>query len=198
MSSNSLNDLIDEFSRMPSIGRKTARRLAFYVLDMKKHDAVRLADTIVKVKEKIRYCNVCGYITEEELCIFCRDVKREQTKICVVENLTDVIAIEKTGSFKGLYHILGGLISPLDGLGPKDLRIKQLHQRAIENKIQEILLAIPHSIKGDTTVLYIQQLFKDSGITISRIAAGIPFGSDLEYADMMTLSKSIQGRTSIK
>ncbi|MCK4778222.1 MAG: recombination protein RecR, partial [Actinomycetia bacterium] len=195
MKSNSLNLLVDEFSKLPGIGRKTARRLAFHIIKVPGDQAKKLSQAIIDVKEKIKFCKVCGYITEEELCIFCRSDERDRKHICIVENLNGVISIEKTGSFKGLYHVLGGLIAPTDGVGPSDIRLKELAGRIKRDNVTELLIAVPHTMKGDTTVFYMQKLFSDSGISVkfTRIAAGIPFGGDLEYIDRQTLLKSIEG-----
>ncbi|MBN2373034.1 recombination protein RecR [bacterium] len=193
----SLSNLINEFKKMPSIGIKTAQRLAFYVLRISKEDACRLADAIIEIKEKIRNCSVCGNITESEICNICRNPKRDKNTICVVEEPRDILVIEKTGVFKGLYHCLMGAISPLDGIGPDDLRIKDLMKRLEGSHVAEVIIATDPNTEGEATATYLAQIIKPLGIKISRIARGLPMGMDVEYADEGTLSKALEGRMEI-
>ncbi len=189
-----VSKLIDEFSKLPGIGRKTAQRLAFHVLSLREDQAFSLANAIVDAKRKTRFCSVCFNITDVDPCIFCSNEKRDQSTICVVESSKDVIAIEKTREYKGLYHVLHGAISPMDGIGPDDIKLKELIQRLSNTEIKEIIVATNPTIEGEATAMYISRIISPLGITVSRIAHGIPIGGDLEYADEVTLSKSLEGR----
>ncbi len=189
-----VSKLIDEFSKLPGIGRKTAQRLAFHVLSLREDQAFSLANAIVDAKRKTRFCSVCFNITDVDPCIFCSNEKRDQSTICVVESSKDVIAIEKTREYKGLYHVLHGAISPMDGIGPDDIKLKELIQRLSNTDIKEIIVATNPTIEGEATAMYISRIISPLGITVSRIAHGIPIGGDLEYADEVTLSKSLEGR----
>jgi len=189
-----VSKLIDEFSKLPGIGRKTAQRLAFHVLSIREDQAISLANAIVDAKRKTRFCSVCFNITDVDPCIFCTNEKRDQSTICVVESSKDVIAIEKTREYKGLYHVLHGAISPMDGVGPDDIKLKELIQRLSDTEIQEIIVATNPTIEGEATAMYISRIISPLGIDVSRIAHGIPIGGDLEYADEVTLSKSLEGR----
>jgi len=189
--------LIEELSKLPGIGKKTARRLAFHILKMPASYSETLSKAVADVKKKIRFCRVCGYITEQDLCVFCRDPKRDKSTICVVEDLQSVISVEKTGVFRGVYHVLNGLISIIDGIGPDQVNIDKLVERVKEGGIKELLIAIPHSSAGDMTVMYIQKRLKPFRTRITRIAAGIPVGGEVEYTDMTTLAESIQKRQSL-
>ncbi|MGB2696904.1 MAG: recombination mediator RecR [Candidatus Zixiibacteriota bacterium] len=190
---DSIDKLIEEFSKLPGIGQKSAQRLAFYVLKIKKDEAKKLAQTILAVKEKVTYCSVCFNLTEDDPCKICKDRKRDSSVICVVEEANDVVAVEKTGQFKGLYHVLGGVLSPLNGIGPDELRVKELMLRLKKN-IKEVILATNPSTEGEATAVYLSKLIKPMGIKVTRIARGLPAGGDLEYADMATLSKALEGR----
>ena len=190
----SVEQLAEQFAQLPGIGRKTAHRLALYVLKMSRDEVVTLAKALVNVKDKVRYCSVCSNITESDPCAICSNTKRERSFICVVEEPHDVIAIEKTHEFKGLYHVLGGALSPLDGIGPDDLKIKELLQRFSNATIEEVILALNPNVEGEATTLYLSRLLKPLGMKITRIARGLPVGSDLEFADEATLSRALEGR----
>ncbi len=188
----SMTRLIEELSRLPSIGPKTAQRLAFYILKTPKEEVKRLADVMLEVKERIKSCSVCFNITEDDPCRICQDINRNKKLICVVEQSSDIIALEKTKEYKGIYHVLGGAISPLDGIGPDHLRIKELLNR-IED-VEEIIIATNPNVEGEATALYLTKLIKPLGPKLTRIAYGIPVGGDLEYADEVTLAKAMEGR----
>lgn len=192
-----LASLIEEFSKLPGIGRKTAQRLAFYVLNMNANDVNELANAIVNAKRNIKYCSTCSNLTDTDPCFICRNTNRDQTTICVVEDPRDVIALEKTKEFQGLYHVLHGSISPMEGIGPEDIKIKELLQRIRELDVAEVILATNPTIEGEATAMYISKLLKPLGIKTTRIAHGIPVGGDLEYADEVTLSKALEGRREI-
>lgn len=189
-----LTRLIRELVRLPGIGQKTAQRLAFHVLKAEREEALRLADAIRAVKEGLSFCRQCRNIAEGELCEFCLDPKRDHTKILVVEEPSTLYAIERAGGFRGLYHVLLGSLSPLDGVGPADIRAQDLADRVKEGGIQEVILATSPTIEGEATAIYLTKLIKPYGARVSRIAYGIPVGMDIEYADEVTLIKSIEGR----
>jgi len=189
-----LQKLIEQFERMPGIGRKTAQRLAFYVLSLPKEEAKGIADAIYNAADKIHRCAKCCNLTEDELCPICQSGSRDNSTICVVEDSQDLLAIEKTGTYKGVYHVLHGAISPLDGIGPEQLTIKELLSRAAQPDVSEIILATDSDIEGEATAMYITKLLKPFGIKITRLAFGLPVGSDLQYADGVTLSKALEGR----
>lgn len=186
--------LIDEFTKLPGIGRKTAQRLAFYVINMPLEDAQMLSQSIIEAKKNIKYCSICTNLTDKEVCNICSDKKRDTSLICVVEDPRDVVAMEKTKEFHGYYHVLQGVISPLEGVGPEEIRIKELLARLNNDEVKEIILATNPNIEGEATAMYISKLLKPMGIKVSRIAYGIPVGGDLEYADEVTLSKALEGR----
>ncbi|MBK8984148.1 MAG: recombination protein RecR [Ignavibacteria bacterium] len=195
--SNSLDNLVDEFSKLPQIGRKTAMRLAMYITRQPKQDVERFSRALTEIKDRLRFCSVCCNITEDEVCNICRAGSRKPGIICVVEEPQDVFAIEKTNEFKGKYHVLHGIISPLDGIGPNDIRIKELLERlsrSDDDKVEELILALNPTVEGETTILYLSKLLKPLEIKITRIARGIPVGSDLEFADEVTLAKALEGR----
>lgn len=189
--------LIEEFEKLPGIGHKTAQRLAFYVLNVPKEKAEKLANAIIDAKLKIKYCGVCGNLTDSDLCAVCNSQKRDDSLICVVEDPKDVVAMERIKEFKGLYHVLHGAISPMDGIGPEDIKIKELLERIKNGSIKEVIVATNPNIEGEATAMYISKLLKPLGIKITRIAHGIPVGGDLEYADEVTLSKALEGRREI-
>lgn len=189
-----VSKLIDEFSKLPGIGRKTAQRLAFHVLSLREDQAYGLANAIVEAKRKTKFCSICYNITDLDPCLYCSSEKRDQTTICVVESPKDVLAIEKTREYKGLYHVLHGAISPMDGVGPDDIKIKELIQRLHDASIKEIIVATNTTIEGEATAMYISRIVSPLGIDVSRIAHGLPIGGDLEYADEVTLTKSLEGR----
>lgn len=192
---DTLQRLIDELTKFPGIGRKTAQRLAFHLLRSSREDAVSLAQAIIDTKDKIKHCSRCHNISEADPCRICTDVKREQSIICVVEDAMDVLAIEKTSEYHGLYHVLGGLLSPLDGVGPKDLNVDSLMQRL--DGVEEVILATNPSVEGETTAHYLTKLLKSRDVRVSRLARGIPVGSDVEYLDEATLSRALEGRVNI-
>lgn len=191
-----LADLIGELSKLPGIGNRTAQRLAFHLLEADYTEAKALANAIMEAKEKITYCSICSNLTEADPCYLCDDPQRDQTMICVVESPRDIIAMEKTGEFRGLYHVLHGAISPMDGVGPDDIRIKELLPR-IQAGVQEVIIATDPNVEGEATAMYISRLLKPFGVKCTRLAAGLPVGGDLEYADEVTLSKALEGRREI-
>ena len=191
-----IQDLIDELGRLPGVGPKSAQRIAFHIIQSERVDVTRLAEVLKTVKERVKFCTICGNITEEELCKICRDPRRDNTSICVVEESKDVIAIEKTREFKGKYHVLGGAISPIDGIGPENLRIRELMQRLAETQIAEVIIATDPNLEGEATATYLTRLIKPIGVKVSRLASGLPVGGDLEYADEVTLGRAFAGRTS--
>lgn len=191
--SEALQQLIEEFSRLPGIGRKSAQRLALFLLKQPREDVARMARTLVNMKDRIRYCSVCWNITEEDPCAVCASPKRDRSMICVVEEPNDVIAVEKTNDFKGLYHVLGGALSPLDGVGPEELKVKELLERTTSN-VAEIILALNPNVEGEATTIYLTKLLKPLGVKVTRIARGLPVGGDLEFADEATLSRALEGR----
>jgi recombination protein RecR len=191
-----IQDLIDELGRLPGVGPKSAQRIAFHIIQSDRVDVSRLAEVLKIVKERVKFCTICGNITEEELCKICRDPRRDNTSICVVEESKDVIAIEKTREFKGKYHVLGGAISPIDGIGPENLRIRELMQRLTETEIAEVIIATDPNLEGEATATYLTRLIKPLGVKVSRLASGLPVGGDLEYADEVTLGRAFEGRRS--
>lgn len=194
--SETIEQLIEEFAQLPSIGRKTAQRLAMHVLKMPKEEVAAFAKALIDVKEKVRYCSTCFNITESDPCSICASAKRNRKIICVVEEPNDVIAVEKTHEFNGLYHVLGGALSPLDGIGPEDLKVKELLSR-LNDEIEELILALNPNVEGETTTLYLAKLLKPLNIKITRIARGLPIGSDLEFADEATLTRALEGRVAL-
>jgi len=189
-----VQDLIDELGRLPGIGPKSAQRLAFHLLAADPHDVRRLVDAINEVKDKVRFCQVCGNVAQEEQCRICRDPRRDTTILCVVEEPKDVVAIERTREFRGRYHILGGAISPIEGIGPDDLRIRELMQRLAEGEVTELILATDPNLEGEATATYLARLLKPLGLRVTRLASGLPVGGDLEYADEVTLGRAFEGR----
>jgi len=194
--SNVIENLVSQLSRLPGIGRKTAQRLCFYLLKVPREEVIDLAKALVAVKDKIQYCNVCYNISEKEICNICENEKRDRSVICVVEESNDVYIIEKTNDFKGLYHVLGGVLSPLDGVGIEDLKIKELLAR-LDDTVKEVLIAINPSVEGETTILYLSKVIKPLGKKVTRLARGIPVGGDLEFADVVTISKALEGRIDV-
>jgi recombination protein RecR len=197
MYEGAIQDLIDELGRLPGIGPKSAQRIAFHIIQSERVDISRLADVLRTVKEKVKFCTECGNISEEELCRICRDPRRDPTLICVVEESKDVIAIEKTREFRGKYHVLGGAISPIDGIGPENLRIRELMVRLAATEIQEIIIATDPNLEGEATATYLSRLLKPLGMKVSRLASGLPVGGDLEYADEVTLGRAFEGRRTV-
>lgn len=194
--SETLQQLIDEFARLPGVGRKTAQRLALFVLKQPREQVVRMAEALVNVKDRIRYCSVCWNITEIDPCAVCTGARRERDIVCVVEEPNDVIALEKTNEFRGLYHVLGGSLSPLDGVGPDDLKIRELLRR-VDGSVKEVILALNPNVEGEATTMYLTRLLKPLGVRVTRIARGIPVGGDLEFTDEETLGRALEGRVQL-
>lgn len=194
--SEALQELIEEFSRLPGIGRKTAQRLALHVLKQPRENVVKMAKAMVGVKDRIRYCSSCWNITETDPCLICSSPKRERGTVCVVEEPNDVLAIEKTNDFQGLYHVLGGSLSPLDGIGPEELKVRELLVR-ITPEVREVILALNPNVEGEATTIYLTRLLKPLGVKVTRIARGLPVGSDLEFADEATVSRALEGRIAL-
>ncbi|EAD2921249.1 TPA: recombination protein RecR [Listeria monocytogenes] len=192
-----ITKLIDSFMKLPGIGPKSAARLAFYVLDMKEDDVLDFAKALVDAKRNLSFCSVCGHITDKDPCYICADTSRDRSVICVVQESKDVIAMEKMRDFHGLYHVLHGTISPIDGIGPEDINIPDLLKRLQDDTIEEVILATNPNVEGEATAMYISRLLKPSGIKVTRIAHGLPVGGDLEYADEVTLSKAMEGRREV-
>ncbi|MCH4571220.1 recombination protein RecR [Bacillus sp. ES1-5] len=192
-----ISKLIDSFMKLPGIGPKTAVRLAFFVLDMKEDDVLGFAKALVNAKRDLAYCSVCGHITDRDPCYICNDSHRDQSIICVVQEPKDVIAMEKMKEYQGVYHVLRGAISPMEGIGPEDINIPQLLKRLHDETVQEVILATNPNIEGEATAMYISRLLKPTGIKVTRIAHGLPVGGDLEYADEVTLSKALEGRREV-
>ncbi|MCX8026671.1 MAG: recombination mediator RecR [Thermodesulfovibrionales bacterium] len=197
MAQNIIEELITNLTKLPGIGRKTAQRLAFFILSMPKEDALSISESIKAVKEKARFCSVCFNISSDDLCSFCSDTTRQRDKICVVEEPSNIVIIEKTGAFKGLYHVLMGVLSPVDDIQPQQLRIKELLERVANGNIEEVIIATNPNTKGEYTAKYIGELLKPFKIKVTRIAYGLPIGSDIEFADEVTLAKSLEGRRDI-
>jgi recombination protein RecR len=198
MYEGAVQDLIDELGRLPGVGPKSAQRIAFHILAAEPVDVMRLADALREVKEKIRFCSICGNIAEEPECRICRDPRRDLTVLCVVEEPKDVIAIERTREFRGRYHVLGGAISPIEGVGPDDLRVRELLARLADGAIVEVILATDPNLEGEATATYIARLISPMGIAVSRLASGLPVGGDLEYADEVTLGRAFEGRRRVQ
>jgi len=197
-SSKYLELLIEELSRLPSIGQKSAQRLALHLLRAPREDALRLAEAIRAVKERVGFCSICGNFAEENPCPMCKDPQRDASVICVVEQPGDVLALERAGAFKGRYHVLGGALSPLDGTSPDSLRIRELLERLRGGEVREIILATNPNVAGEATALYLSQLLAPLGVKVTRIARGVPMGSDLEYSDLVTLARALQGRREVE
>jgi recombination protein RecR len=189
-----VQDLIDELGRLPGIGPKSAQRIAFHLLQADSDDVTRLVTALTEVKAKVRFCEVCGNVAEAERCRICADPRRDQTSICVVEEPKDVVAIERTREFRGTYHVLGGAISPIDGIGPDDLRVRELMPRLASGEVQEVIIATDPNLEGEATATYLTRLLRDVGVTVTRLASGLPVGGDLEYADEVTLGRAFEGR----
>ncbi|MCG7331184.1 recombination mediator RecR [Salinicoccus roseus] len=192
-----ISKLIDSFMKLPGIGPKTAQRLAFYVLNMKEDDVVNFSRSLMEVKRDLQFCSVCGHITDIDPCYICQDKNRDRSIVCVVQDTKDVIAMEKMREYRGMYHVLHGAISPMDGIGPEDINVATLIERLKDDQIKEIILATNPNIEGESTAMYISRLVKPIGVKITRLAHGLPVGGDLEYADEVTLSKAIEYRTEL-
>ena len=189
-----IQDLIDELSRLPGVGPKSAQRIAFYLLAADPTDVRRLVHVLTEVKDKVRFCKTCGNVAEEEQCRICRDPRRDLTVLCVVEEPKDVVAIEKTREFRGRYHVLGGAISPIEGIGPDDLRVRELMTRLADGQVTELILATDPNLEGEATATYLARLVKPMDLRVTRLASGLPVGGDLEYADEVTLGRAFEGR----
>ena len=194
--SNQINQLIEELSKLPGVGAKSAQRLAFHIINRPVEEVRRLSDTIIQARENVRYCKQCFTLTDQELCPICKNPKRDQGTIMVVENTRDLAAYEKTGKFEGIYHVLHGAISPMLGIGPNDIKLKELMQR-LQGDVREVIIATNSSLEGETTAMYISKLIKPTGIRVSRIASGVPVGGDLEYIDEVTLLRALEGRVEL-
>jgi recombination protein RecR len=189
-----VQDLIDELGRLPGVGPKSAQRIAFHLLEADPADVRRLAETLVKLKDLVRFCSICGNVAEEDTCRICRDPRRDATSICVVEESKDVVAIERTKEFRGRYHVLGGAISPMNGVGPEQLRIRELMTRLADGEVAEVILATNPNLEGEATATYLTRFLGTMGLRVSRLASGLPVGGDLEYADEVTLGRAFEGR----
>ena len=192
-----VQELIDELSRLPGVGPKSAQRIAFHLLQTEDDQAKKLAEVLLDVKERVRFCDTCGNVAEDAECNICKDPRRQRNAICVVEESKDVQAIERTREFRGLYHVLGGAISPIEGIGPDNLRIKELMMRLSNPEIQEVIIATDPNLEGEATATYLSRMLVPLGITISRLASGLPVGGDLEYADEVTLGRAFEGRRTV-
>ena len=192
--SPSIEKLIESFEKLPSIGHKTAARLAFHVLEQTPEQTQDFINSIINAKKNLKYCSICYNISDTDPCPICGNEKRDGTKICVVEDVRDIIAMEKTHEFRGVYHVLHGSISPMNGIGPDDIKIKELLARLMDGKVKEVILATNPRVEGEATAMYLSKLIKPLGITVTRIAHGIPVGGDLEYTDEITLTKALEGR----
>lgn len=197
MYEGAVQDLIDELGRLPGVGPKSAQRIAFHILAADPADVRRLSDALVEVKARVRFCDLCGNVAQEDLCRVCKDPRRLATVLCVVEEPKDVVAIERTREFRGRYHVLGGAINPIAGVGPDDLRISQLMARLADGTVTEVILATDPNVEGEATATYLSRLLVPMGLTVSRLALGLPVGGDLEYADEVTLGRAFEGRRRI-
>jgi recombination protein RecR len=194
MYEGAVQDLIDELGRLPGVGPKSAQRIAFYLLASEQVDVERLASTLIRVKNDVKFCSICGNVSESEQCRICTDSRRDPTIICVVEEPKDVLAVERTREFRGRYHVLGGAISPIDGVGPDDLRIRELLVRLRDGVVTELILATDPNLEGEATATYLARMINPMGLTVTRLASGLPVGGDLEYADEVTLGRAFSGR----
>lgn len=198
MYEGAVQDLIDELGRLPGIGPKSAQRIAFHILAADPEDITSLTRALTVVKEKVRFCTICGNISEQDQCRICVDPRRNTEVICVVEEAKDVVAIERTREYRGLYHVLGGAINPIDGIGPDDLRIRELLTRLSDEAISEIIIATDPNVEGEATATYLVRLLRPMGVTVTRLASGLPVGGDLEYADEITLGRAFEGRRAVE
>ncbi len=194
MFDGAIADLVTELGRLPGVGPKSAQRIAFHILQAESEDVRRLADSMITVKERVRFCVECGNVSEEDRCKICVDERRDRSMICVVEEPKDVVAVEKTREYRGLYHVLGGAISPIDGVGPDDLRIRELMTRLADGRVAEVVIATDPNLEGEATATYLARLLNSMDIAVSRLASGLPVGGDLEYADEVTLGRAFAGR----
>ena len=197
MFDGAIADLVNELGRLPGIGPKSAQRIAFHILQAEEQDVTHLAEAMITVKRKVRFCIDCGNISEEDKCRICSDTRRDRSMICVVEEPKDVIAVERTREYRGIYHVLGGAISPIDGIGPDDLRIRELMTRLADGSVAEVVIATDPNLEGEATATYLARLLSAMEITVSRLASGLPVGGDLEYADEVTLGRAFAGRRQV-
>jgi recombination protein RecR len=193
----SVENLINEFKKLPGIGPKSARRIAFFLLKLSNEDILKLSRSIVEMKEKVKFCSQCYGLSEEDICYICRDGSRDIKKICIVEEASDVAIIEKTGEYRGFYHVLGGLLSPIENIGPAEIRIPMLLKRVKENNVDEVIIALNPTVEGESTAVYLKKILQPLGIKVTRLASGIPVGGDLEYADEITIGRAISERREI-
>jgi recombination protein RecR len=198
MYEGAVQDLIDELGRLPGVGPKSAQRIAFHLLSAEPADVERLASVLTRVKDEVRFCRICGNVSEGDECRICRDPRRDPSVICVVEEPKDVLAVERTREFRGRYHVLGGAISPIDGVGPDDLRIRELMIRLQDGVVTELILATDPNLEGEATATYLARLIRPMGLVVSRLASGLPVGGDLEYADEVTLGRAFSGRRAVE
>jgi recombination protein RecR len=190
----SVENLIKEFKKLPGIGPKSAKRIVFFLLKLSRSDILKFSQSLVEMKEKVRFCTECYGLTEEDVCYICRDESRDRKKICVVEEASDIVIIEKTGEYRGLYHVLGGLLSPIENIGPEEIRIPKLLERIKTNNIDEIIIALNPTVEGESTAVYLKKILLPLGIKVTRLASGLPVGGDLEYADEVTIGRAISDR----
>ena len=198
MYTNLVQELIDEFGRLPGIGPKSAQRIAFYLLKLPREDALRLASVIVEAKDKVSFCRRCFNVAEGEECEICRDPRRDTSLVCVVEEPRDIVALEKTQDYRGRYHVLQGAINPIEGIGPEQLRVRELLQRLADENIAEVILCTNPNLEGDATAMYLSRQLRPLGIRVTRLASGLPVGGDLEYADELTLGRALEGRREVE
>jgi len=190
----SVENLINEFRKLPGIGPKSAKRIVFFLLKFSHSDIVKFSRNLIEMKEKVKFCSECYSLTEEDICHICRDQSRDRKKICIVEEVSDVIIIEKTGEYKGLYHILGGLLSPIENVGPDEIRVPRLLERVKANNIEEVIIALNPTVEGESTAMYLKKILAPFGVKVTKLASGLPVGGDLEYADEITIGRAISDR----
>lgn len=190
----SIENLINEFKKLPGIGPKSARRIVYFLLKIPPKDISRFAQTLIELREKVKFCKICFNLSEDDICLICNDSIRDQKKICIVEEVSDVAIIEGTGEYRGLYHVLGGLLSPIENIGPDEIRITELLERMNSNKVEEVIIALNPTVEGESTATYLKNIFKPLGIRITKLASGLPVGGDIEYADEITLGRAILDR----
>ncbi|MBU2563471.1 MAG: recombination mediator RecR [Candidatus Hydromicrobium sp.] len=190
----SVENLINEFRKLPGIGPKSAKRIVFFLLKLSHSDIVKFSKNLIEMKEKVKFCSQCYSLTEEDICHICRDQSRDRKKICIVEEVSDVIIVEKTGEYKGLYHILGGLLSPIENVGPDEIRVPRLLERVKANNIEEVIIAVNPTVEGESTGMYLKKILVPLGVKVTKLASGLPVGSDLEYADEVTIGRAISDR----
>ncbi|MBA7508489.1 Recombination protein RecR [subsurface metagenome] len=190
----SIENLINEFRKLPGIGPKSAKRIVFFLLKLSHSDIVKFSRNLIEMKEKVKFCSKCYSLTEEDICHICRDQFRDRKKICIVEEVSDAIIIEKTGEYKGLYHILGGLLSPIENVGPDEIRVPRLLERVKANNIEEVIIALNPTVEGESTAMYLKKILTPFGVKVTKLASGLPVGGDLEYADEITIGRAISDR----